>query len=92
VSNRTPYGLQRPQGSLKGVPTPRRSTHCALRLFSGVFLAFTKCHVGDSPVAPAKYGIKSIPALIFFKEGKKVDQITGIVGKSKLEETINSIL
>jgi thioredoxin 1 len=55
-------------------------------------IKFTKCHVGDSPATPAKYGIKSIPALIFFKEGKKVDQITGIVGKSKLEETINSIL
>ncbi|MBR9980099.1 MAG: thioredoxin [Desulfatitalea sp.] len=53
---------------------------------------FTKCNVDDNPVTPGKFGIKAIPTLIFFKEGKVVDQITGMVAKSKLEDTIKTIL
>lgn len=55
-------------------------------------IKFTKCNVDDNPATPGKYGIKAIPTLIFFKEGTVVDQITGMVAKSKLEETINKIL
>jgi thioredoxin 1 len=53
---------------------------------------FFKCNVDDNPVTPGKYGIKAIPTLIFFKEGKVVDQITGMVAKSKLEESIKNLL
>lgn len=38
---------------------------------------FTKCDVGDNPVTPAEYGIKSLPAHIFFKEGKISEEVTG---------------
>lgn len=55
-------------------------------------IKFTKCNVDDNPVTPGKYGIKAIPTLIFFKEGKVVDQITGMVAKSKLEDTLKAIL
>lgn len=53
---------------------------------------FAKCNVDNNPVTPSKYGIKSIPTLIFFKDGKVFNQIVGMVAKSKLEETINKIL
>lgn len=53
---------------------------------------FTKCNVDDNPVTPGKFGIKAIPTLIFFKDGKVVDQITGMVAKSKLEDTIKTII
>ena len=52
---------------------------------------FTRCNVDEHPVTPTKYGIKSIPTLIFFKEGKVLDKIVGIVPKSKLEEIITNI-
>lgn len=55
-------------------------------------IKFAKCNVDDNPVSPGKFGIKAIPTLIFFKQGKIVDQITGMVAKSKLEKSINSIL
>jgi len=55
-------------------------------------IKFTKCNVDDNPVTPGKYGIKAIPTLIFFKDGQVVEQITGMVAKSKLEETINKLL
>jgi thioredoxin 1 len=53
---------------------------------------FAKCNVDDNPVTPGKYGIKAIPTLIFFKEGQVVDQITGMVARTKLEEALSNIL
>jgi thioredoxin 1 len=53
-------------------------------------IKFTKCNVDENPATPTKYGIKSIPTLILFKEGKILDKIVGIVGKSKLEEMITA--
>ena len=58
----------------------------------GEQIKFAKCNVDNSPVTPGKYGIKAIPTLIFFKEGDVVEQITGMVAKSKLEEAINKVL
>jgi thioredoxin 1 len=53
---------------------------------------FLKCNVDDNPVTPGKFGIKAIPTLIFFKGGDVVDQITGMVAKSRLEESINKVI
>jgi len=53
---------------------------------------FAKCNVDDNPATPGKYGIRAIPTLIFFKEGNVVDQITGMVAKAKLEETLSGIV
>ena len=55
-------------------------------------IKIVKCNIDNNPSIPSKYGIKAIPTLIFFKEGNVVDQITGLVGKSKLEETIKKIV
>ncbi len=55
-------------------------------------IKFTKCNVDDNPSTPSKYGIRAIPTLIFFKDGKDVDKITGMVAKAKLEEAINNLL
>ncbi|MDM8550814.1 thioredoxin [Desulfobacterales bacterium HSG2] len=55
-------------------------------------MKFAKCNVDDNPVTPGKYGIRAIPTLIFFKEGKEVETITGMVAKSRLEDSINKLL
>jgi thioredoxin 1 len=59
--------------------------------FSGK-IKFAKCNVDDNPITPAKYGIRAIPTLIFFKGGEVAEQITGMVAKAKLEEAINKLL
>ncbi len=55
-------------------------------------MKFLKCNVDESPVTPQKYGIRSIPTLIFFKNGEVANQVVGAVAKSKLEEMINSVI
>lgn len=58
----------------------------------GTQVKFAKCNVDDNPVTPSQYGIKAIPTLIFFNEGKVVNQITGMVAKSKLVDTIKEVI
>ncbi|PIE57738.1 MAG: thiol reductase thioredoxin [Desulfobulbus propionicus] len=48
-----------------------------------------KMNVDDNPATPGKFGIRAIPTLILFKGGEVVDQITGAVGKSQLQDLIN---
>lgn len=52
---------------------------------------FAKCNVDENPTTPTKYGIKSIPTLIFFKDGEIQDKVIGIVAKSRLEEMISKV-
>jgi len=51
-----------------------------------------KLNVDESPNTPGQYGIRAIPTLIMFKNGEVVDQITGAVSKSHLEEALKKIL
>ncbi len=51
-----------------------------------------KLNVDESPKTPGQYGIRAIPTLIMFKNGEVVDQITGAVSKSHLEEALKKIL
>jgi thioredoxin 1 len=36
-----------------------------------------KINVDENPSMPAKYGVRGIPTMILFKDGKEVDQIVG---------------
>ncbi|PIP38591.1 MAG: thioredoxin [Desulfobacterales bacterium CG23_combo_of_CG06-09_8_20_14_all_51_8] len=53
---------------------------------------FFKCNVDDNPVTSGQYGIRAIPTLLLFKGGQKLDQIVGMVDKSKIEQTLNKAL
>jgi thioredoxin 1 len=48
--------------------------------------------VDHSPQTPDKYGIKGIPTLLFFKGGKLVDKLTGLVPMSIIEGVIRKCL
>ena len=62
-----------------------------LEVTYGDKIKFVKVNVDENPLTPSKYGIKAIPTLIFFKDGEIADQITGMVAKAKLEETIKAL-
>jgi thioredoxin 1 len=49
-------------------------------------LKVTKLNVDDHQQTAQMYGIRSMPTLLFFKNGKVIDQIVGAPPKAKLEE------
>lgn len=51
-----------------------------------------KVNVDDNHNIAAQYGIRAIPTLIFFKEGKLVNQITGAVSKAALDQALQKLL
>ena len=55
-------------------------------------LQVAKLDVDSSPNIAMQYGVRSIPALIFFKGGEPVDQIIGAVPKGALKKKVDSVL
>ncbi|MDX1671927.1 MAG: thioredoxin TrxA [Balneolaceae bacterium] len=51
-----------------------------------------KVDVDNNPEISTKYGIRSIPSLLIFKDGEVVDQIVGAVPKSQLKKQLESHL
>ena len=47
-----------------------------------------KVDVDENPNAAAQYGVRSIPTVVLFKSGQKVDHIVGNVPKTTLEELV----
>jgi thioredoxin 1 len=55
-------------------------------------LKVAKVNVDQNSATPSRYGIRGIPALLFFKGGKVADQIVGYVPRDVIEEKVNRIL
>jgi len=53
-------------------------------------IAFAKLNVDESPATATKYGIRSIPNLLIFKNGQKVGDIIGAMPEAKLLDAINN--
>ncbi|MCQ2176391.1 MAG: thioredoxin [Bacteroidales bacterium] len=51
-----------------------------------------KCNVDDCEDIAAKFGIRNIPTLIFFKDSAPVDRTSGIVSKQDIESRIDALL
>ena len=51
-----------------------------------------KINVDENQVIASEFGIRSIPTLIAFKEGKKVDIKMGAVPETQLKAWINSLI
>lgn len=51
-----------------------------------------KCNVDDCEEIAAQYSIRSIPTLIFFKDGKAVDRLVGAVPKFEITARIDALL
>jgi thioredoxin 1 len=53
-------------------------------------VTIAKVNIDDSPMTPGKYGVRSIPTLMLFKDGKLVDSQLGAQPKGKLSAWIES--
>lgn len=52
---------------------------------------FGKLNVDDGRKFARKYNVKSIPTLLFFKNGKLADRIIGAVPKNQIEQKIKEL-
>ncbi|MCB0311145.1 MAG: thioredoxin, partial [Bdellovibrionales bacterium] len=55
-------------------------------------LQIVKMNVDDNPQTPTQYNVKGIPNLVFFKNGKVVEQIVGAVPKDQLVAAVNKVI
>ena len=55
-------------------------------------LKVMKVDVDASPLTAGTYGIRSIPTLLIFKDGKPVHQVVGAVPKQMLQEKIDLVV
>jgi thioredoxin 1 len=55
-------------------------------------MKFAKLNVDDHQRTAEEYGIRSMPTLLVFKEGRVVKQIVGAVPRSKLEEALRPLV
>jgi thioredoxin 1 len=55
-------------------------------------VAFAKLNTDDNQQTAMKHGIMSIPTLLMFKNGQKVDQLVGLVPKDSLKAKIDKSL
>lgn len=44
-----------------------------------------KMDIDQNPKTPSSYAVRAIPTMLLFKDGQVVDQIVGLVNKSKLD-------
>ncbi len=51
-----------------------------------------KINVDENQQTSVKFGIRSIPTLLVFKDGEIVDQIIGAVSQSELEQSVSKAL
>ena len=55
-------------------------------------LKVAKVNVDQNGATPSRYGIRGIPALLLFKDGKVADQVVGYVPREVIEEKVTKVL
>ena len=51
-----------------------------------------KVDVDSNPNTAAKYGIRNIPTLLYFKNGEVVDKVVGVVPKDQLSNKLEALM
>jgi thioredoxin 1 len=54
-------------------------------------ITLAKVNVDENPALAARYGIRSIPTILFVKQGKVADQVIGAVPKSQLKKKLDAL-
>ena len=52
--------------------------------------AIVKINIDDNPATATEYGVRSIPTLLLFKDGKVAKQYVGVQNKDELVRAIGS--
>lgn len=55
-------------------------------------LQVAKLNVDENRQTPARFGIRGIPTLLFFRDGARVDQLIGNLPKAQIRSKVESLL
>ena len=55
-------------------------------------VSFAKLDVDANPKTAMQFGVRSIPTLLIFREGKVAEQVVGAVPKSMLKKKLDKVL
>lgn len=55
-------------------------------------ITVAKCDVEEADDVAMEFGIRNIPTVLFFKDGKVVDRLVGAVPKAKIKEKFEALL
>ena len=53
-------------------------------------VSLMKINVDESPALAARYGIRSIPTVLFFKNGAIVDRVIGVASRAVLQGIVDA--
>jgi thioredoxin 1 len=51
-----------------------------------------KINISENPESPSKYGVRSIPTVIIYKNGEEVERVVGLRDKTFYSDKINYYL
>ncbi|MEE4356025.1 MAG: thioredoxin [Desulfococcaceae bacterium] len=54
-------------------------------------MRFAKCNLAENTDIAVKYGIRSVPFLLFIKKGEVAEQLHGMVSKPQLEKVFQKL-
>ena len=57
----------------------------------GAAVKIAKVNVDDSPELASQFGVRSIPMMVFFKNGQQVDSIVGVQSKAALAAKLEAL-
>ncbi len=55
-------------------------------------LRVVKLDVDSSPSTPAKFSVRAMPTLLFFRDGQVVDSLVGAVPKKQVADKVEALL
>ena len=75
-------------------PVPRTGARSGRRGRTSINgkLKVMKMDVDRNNMTPGRYGIRGIPALLIFKDGKVAEQIVGFVPKDTIDQSLKRVL
>ena len=71
---------------------PQTTSRAPLLEYQGRGVRVVKVNVDEAPKIAADFGVRSIPTLVFFRDGEPLFEMVGIVSKPVLEREIGEIL
>jgi thioredoxin 1 len=55
-------------------------------------VSLAKVNVDEHPGLAARFGVRSIPTILFMKDGNVIDQVIGAVPKAQLKKKLDAIV